>query len=161
MTAPRTSKPGEVVQRMTGQAAIAAFANLVTQVPEATDDDGTGIIGRILEANDVSDLMAEDGLPSSQDLAGKTLRVFSIARRPSDNPSMTGFYLIVEAEEVSTHKEYRHSAGGEQAVAMLSKLHVLGAFPATVRYDEVTTKGGKTAINCKVIEANSGPAKGK
>jgi hypothetical protein len=160
MTAPRTKASGEVVQRMTGQAAIAAFANLVTRVPEATDDDGTGIIGRIMEAETVADLMADDGLPSSQDLQGQVLRVFSIARRPSDNPSMTGFYLIVEAEEVTKKTPARHSAGGEQAVAMLAKLHLLQAFPATIRYDEVTTKGGKTAINCKVIEASS-PNNGK
>lgn len=161
MTAPRTKKSGEVVQRMTGQAAIAAFANLVTQVPEATDDDGTGIIGRILEANDVADLMADDGLPSSKDLAGQVLRVFSVARRPSDNPSMTGFYLIVDAEEVTKQTDARHSAGGEQAVAVLAKLHQLGAFPAVIRYDQVTTKGGKDAINCKVIEASSPRPEGK
>lgn len=151
MATPKQSrKSGEVVQRPTGLAAIAAFQELVNLVPEAVDGDGIDIVARILVADSVAELAEDDGLPSSKDLAPFGCTVTAVSRRPSDHPGNTGFYLIVDA--VSTHGEpIRFSAGGEQSVAMLSKLHVLKAFPCTVTFEKVTTKGGQTAINCKPL----------
>lgn len=152
MTATRgkSGKAGEVVQRPTGMAAIAQFQELVMQVPVAEDGDGTDIIARVLVADSVEELAADDGLPSSKDLAPFAPHVQSISRRPSDHPSNTGFYLIVDA--ITTHGEpIRFSAGGEQCVAMLSKLHQLGAFPMQCAFEIATTKSGREAVNCRPV----------
>lgn len=155
MTATKSnSKSGEVTQRPTGMAALAQFAELVTQVPVAEDGDGSDIIARILEADNVEDLAEDDGLPSSKDLAPFAPHVHSVSRRPSDHPSSTGFYLIVEG--FTTHGEpVRFSAGGEQTVAMLAKLHTLGAFPCQVSFEKVTTKSGREAVNARPIPSTA------
>jgi hypothetical protein len=144
------AKAGDVVQRPTGMAAIAQFQELVTTVPEAQDGDGIDIIARVLTAGSIEELAEDDGLPSSKDLAPFSCHVQSVSRRPSDHPSNTGFYLIVDA--VSTHGEaMRFSAGGEQTIAMLAKLNQLGALPCQVMFEKVTTKGGREAVNCRPI----------
>lgn len=150
----RPGKSGDVVQRPTGMAALAQFSELVAQVPDAEDGDGLDIVARILNADTVDELAEDDGLPSTKDLAPFAPHVQSIAKRASDHQSLTGYYLIVEA--VSTHGEpLRFSAGGEQCVALLSKLHQLGAFPCQVSFEATPTKSGNTAINGKVIPSTA------
>lgn len=157
MTATDKRKSGDVVQRPTGLAMLSQFSELVTQVPVAADDDGSGIIARILEADTVDALAEDDGLPSSKDLAPFTVMVQQVTRRPSDHPSNTGFYLIVDGVITSTGQVIKFSAGGEQTVAMLAKLHQLGALPCQVQFTKATTKGGREAVNARPIP-NSGPA---
>lgn len=159
MATPKKGKAGEVVQRPTGLAAIGQFSELVTQVPLAEDGDGTELIARILEAESLEDLAEDDGLPSSKDLAPFTCRVLSIARRQSDNPSMTGFYLIVDGVNTANGEVLRFSAGGEQTVAVLAKLHQLGALPCEVTFTEAQTKGGRTAINARPIPGTNRQAR--
>lgn len=151
-TTPR--KSGEVVQRPTGMAAIAQFQELVLTVPEAEDGDGLDIIARVLSAGSVEELATDDGLPSSKDLAPFSVYVEKITRRPSDHPSNTGFYLIVDG--VTPQGEpLRFSAGGEQTIAMLAKLHALGALPIQVAFETVTTKGQRTAVNCRPLPSTA------
>src|SRR4051812_39975402 len=138
MTAQRKApgKSGDVVQRPTGLAVVSQFQELVTTVPLAEDGDGLDIIARVLTAESVDELAADDSLPSSKDLAPFAPHVQGISRRPSDHPGNTGFYLIVDA--VTTKGEpIRFSAGGEQTIAMLCKLHQLGAFPIQCSFDVV------------------------
>lgn len=147
-------KAGDVVQRPTGLAVVSQFQELVTTVPLAEDGDGLDIIARVLTAESIDDLANDDGLPSSKDLAPFAPYVQGISRRPSDHPGNTGFYLIVDA--VTTHGEpLRFSAGGEQTIAMLAKLHQLGAFPIQCSFDKVSTKGGREAVNCKPIPSTA------
>lgn len=156
MTAQRKApaQSGDVVQRPTGLAVVSQFQELVTTVPVAQDGDGLDIIARVLTAGSVDELAADDGLPSSLDLAPFAPHVQSISRRPSDHPGNTGFYLIVDA--VTTKGEpIRFSAGGEQTIAMLAKLHQLGALPIQCSFEKVTTKGGNTAVNCKPIPSTA------
>jgi hypothetical protein len=159
MAASKQAQAGDVVQRPTGMATLSQFAELVTQVPVAQDSDGTEIIARILEADSLDKLAEDDGLPSSKDLAPFSCHVQAIARRASDHPSNTGFYLIVDG--VTTHGEpIRFSAGGEQTIAMLAKLHQLGALPIQCSFETVTTKSGNTAVNCKPIPSTANGRRG-
>lgn len=148
MTATSKARPGKDVQAPTGMAALAQFSELVMQVPVAEDGDGSAIIARVLAADSLEALAEEDGLPSSKSLAPFAPYVHGISRRPSDHPSNTGFYLICDA--VTTQGEpIRFTAGGEQVVAMLAKLHQLDVFPIQVMFDRATTKSGREAINAK------------
>jgi len=154
MTATKPSKPGDVVQRPTGMAALAQFSELVAQVPLAEDGDGMDIVARVLEAESVEDLANDDGLPSSKDLAPFAPYIHSVTRRPSDHPSSTGFYLICDGA-LPDGQVIRFSAGGEQTVAVLAKLHQLGALPIQVSFELATTKGGKTAVNARPIPSTA------
>jgi hypothetical protein len=157
MTATKPTKPGEVVQRPTGMAALTQFSELVTQVPVAPEGDSMDIVARILEADTVEELAEDDGLPSSKDLAPFAPYIHAVTRRPSDHPSNTGFYLICDGA-LPNGEVVRFSAGGEQTVAVLAKLHQLGAYPIQVSFEKVTTKGGQTALNARPIP---GTANGK
>lgn len=159
MTATKSKKPGEVVQRPTGMAALAQFAELVTQIPVAEDGDGSQIIARVLQAETLEDLADEGGLPSSKDLAPFAPYIERVTRRASDHPSSTGFYLIADAT-LPDGEVIRFTAGGEQCVAMLAKLHQLGAYPIQVQFSVVTTKTGREAVNAIPVPATANGKRG-
>lgn len=133
------------------EAVIEAFTDLVLQVPEADAGDIADLLGPILDAQGWEQLGEQGSLPSSKTLVGVQLRVDSLSRKPSDNPTRTGFYLLAEGARLDTGEVLRFTAGGEQAVAVLSKLHQLKALPAFVRFDSVSTRSGNDAINCTVL----------
>lgn len=151
---------GEVLPAGSGRLArppreviLAQFRDLVSQVPEAPADDGLGIIFRALQAQTWEDLDSTEGLPSSKDLTGKDIFVTAVWRKPSDKDSATGSYLLCEAQDRQTKEAWTFTAGGEQSVATLAKLHTLGALPAMIRFELVDTRSGNKAINCKVIDS--------
>lgn len=154
MTATQPRKSGDVVQRPTGMAAVAQFAELVTAVPVAADGDSMDIVARVLEATTVDELAEENGLPSTKSLAPFAPYITEVTRRPSDHPSNTGFYLICDGA-LPSGEAVRFTAGGEQTVAVLAKLHQLGAYPIQVSFEKVTTKGGQTAINARPVPSTA------
>lgn len=159
MTATKRPQSGDVVQKPSGMAAVAAFQELVTVVPVADDGDSMDIVARVLNATSVEELAEDDGLPSSKDLAPFAPYVTGVTRRASDHPSNTGFYLICDGA-LPSGEPVRFSAGGEQTVALLAKLHQLGAYPIQVSFEKVTTKGGRTAINARPIPSTANGQRG-
>lgn len=133
------------------EATMEAFTALVLTVPEAEAGDIADLLGPILAALDWEELNNVSTLPSSKTLTGRQLRVDSIARKPGDKPSATGFYLLCEGFDISTGEELRFTAGGGHAVAVLSKLHALRALPAYVQFDVAVTTTNQEAINCTVL----------
>lgn len=150
MTSTKPKPDGQVAVRRTPEQTIAVFAELVTAVPELESDGLESIIDQILEATELEDFNMDDGLPSSKDLVNQLIRVDQIHRRASDNPTRTGFYLICDGFRGEGGGSIRFTAGGEQAVAVLSRLHQLGKFPAVIQFVEVALKNQFTAINCQV-----------
>ena len=138
-------------------AILAAFTDLVTTIPEAPEDDGMGMILRILNVETWDELQESGKLPSSLDLAGRDVTVTGVFRKPSDNPTATGFYLLCDAVDKRTGEAWKFTAGGAQTVATLAKLHQLGAFPAVVHFETVATRSGQTAVNA-LVKAASSPA---
>lgn len=140
----------------TREAVTAAFVQLVNQVPDAPEGDITDILGPILAAANWEDLNSVDNLPSSKTMVGHEVRVNSIAKKVSEKDTLTGYYLLCEGIDLDTGYRGRFTAGGEQAVAVLSQLHVLGALPAKVKFTAVTLTSGNEAINCKVLDTYPG-----
>ena len=128
----------------------AAFVQLVNQVPDAPEGDITDLLGPILAAKSWEELNTLDNLPSSKTMLGHTVRVDAIAKKVSEKDTLTGYYLLCEGIDTTTGYKGRFTAGGEQAVAVLSQLHVLGALPALVEFVGVEVDSGNTAVNCKV-----------
>lgn len=151
MAAPAKQGSNTPAVPITAPAIREAFAVMVNQVPEAAPGDIADIIGPILQATSWEDLQLEDALPSSKTLTGVRLRVESIARKPSDKDSVTGFYLLCKGARLDTGELVKFTAGGEQAVAVLTKLYLLGALPAFVEFRSVATTSGNDAINCAVL----------
>lgn len=139
------------------EAVVAQFVQLVNQVPDAPEGDITDLLGPILAAQDWEDLNMADALPSSKTLVGHEIRVDSIAKKVSDKESITGYYLLCDGIDFTTGEtDLRFTAGGAQAVAVLSQLYVLRSLPAKVRFDAVDAGAGNTAINCKVLDTYPG-----
>lgn len=159
MTETKARKAGEVVQKPSGMAALAQFSELVTAIPVAEDGDGMDIVARILEADTLEELAKDDGLPSSKDLAPFAPYIVSVSRRPSDHPSNTGFYLICDGA-LPDGRPIKFSAGGEQTVAVLAKLHQLGAYPIQVSFETTQTRSGRTAVNARPIPGTANGQRG-
>lgn len=138
------------VQPATRGAIIDAFKQLVFQVPEAPEGDITDILGGIIAADNLQALDRPDKLLASKDLVDVPLRVEDLKRAPSNKDSLTGFYLRVYGTRLDTGEMFWHTAGGEQAVAFLSKLYVLGSLPAHIVYRSVDVGDGNKAINAKL-----------
>lgn len=138
------------------QAVTAAFVQLVNQVPDAPEGDITDLLGPILAAKSWEELNTLDNLPSSKTMIDHDVRVNSIAKKVSEKDTLTGYYLLCDGIDLTTGYRGRFTAGGEQAVAVLSQLHVLRALPAKVRFLGVEVSSGNTAVNCKVVETYPG-----
>lgn len=139
-----------VAVRRTPEQTMAVFSELVTMVPEMESSGIESIIDQIMNAETMEDLNMDEGLPSSKDLVNQMIRVDAVYRRASDNPSRTGFYLICDGTLAEGGGQVRFTAGGEQAVAVLSKLCVMEKFPAVIQFVAVPVKSGFEAINCQV-----------
>lgn len=135
------------------RAVTEAFVDLVNQVPDAPEGDITDLLGPILAAASWEDLQRQDGLPSSKMLAQthSKVRVDMIAKKVSEKDSLTGYYLLCDGVNLATGEAFRFTAGGGQAVAVLSRLYVLGALPAYVEFTPVSTTSGNDAINAVVL----------
>lgn len=153
MAAPKPVKAEHATQIAKREAIAEQFVQLVLMVPEADPGDITDLLGPILAAQTWEDLQNEDGLPSSKTLAaaGHKIRVDEIHRKISDKDSLTGSYLLCDGSDLDTGEVIRFTAGGSQAVATLSQLHVLKSLPAYVQFVGVPMADGNTAVNCKVL----------
>lgn len=153
------SPAGGQVVRLSSAQVVAQFTDLVTSIPEAPEDDGMGMILRIMEVETWEDLLTQSKLPSSLDLIGQKLYVTAVWRKPSDQPTATGFYLLCEAQDRQSGKVWNFTAGGTQTVAVLAKLHTLNALPAMIQFEKAETRSGRTAVNCTVLDTYNGNAR--
>lgn len=143
-------KPAQDAIPVSRAAILDAFTSLVLSVPEAPEGDIADLLGPIVNATDWEHLNPLDKLPSSKDLVGHSLRVESIRRVVSDKDSLTGFYFLASGNDINTGEVLKFTAGGEQSMAVLAKLHTLGNLPAVVKFTPVSTRSGNDAINCTV-----------
>lgn len=158
MTATKPARRAPAGEVDTRQRITEQFVALVNQVPEAAAGDITDLLGPIMAAASWEELQNTETVPSSKTLAvhGDKIKVLDIARKVSDKTSITGYYLMCNGVNIDTGEAIRFTAGGSQAVAVLSQLHVLRALPAFVQFVEVALPDGNTAINCKVLGVDPG-----
>lgn len=144
-------------------AVLEAARALLDLVPDATDDDGTGIIARLLEAEGWEDLNQLSKLPAGKDLVGVTMVIRAIAKRESDiepEDDETGIrldhYLVIDAVRSGLGTELRWQTSAPALVLPIAKLYVWGKFPATctIRKAEKPTKRGFWPLNLEVQAVN-------
>lgn len=153
------ARAGEPVVWTRSQVEVAASA-LLESIPDMVDDDGSGIYGRLLDAQDWEDLNSESKLPAGKDLVGKRLRVGAIGKRPSDMVAEDGdpgfrldFYLVIDSVDTATGEMIRWQTSAPGLVLPLAKLHQFGKLPAIVYITqaEKPTKRGFRPINLTVL----------
>lgn len=124
---------------------------MLAGVPEAADDDGAGIIGRLLDADNWEELNQESKLPNGQDVAGVKMAVQAIAKRASDLAAdetgtgiQLGWYLMIDAVRTGHGDQLRWQTSAPGLMVPLMKLHQWGKLPAVVevtRADKPTKRG--------------------
>lgn len=152
-TAPQSAK---VVKRNSVPDIVRDFSLYVQAIPEADDEDaGMQIVGRILDASSPDQLNALGELPSGEDVAGRTLVVHGLQRRPSSFDSGLGVYLVIDAADADTGESVRFGCGSTTVVAVLAKAHHEGWLPITVRITvaDKATKAGFRPLNIAVFPA--------
>lgn len=137
------------------EATLVAFKELVNLVPLAEEGDIADLLGPILAAQDWEELNVAGKLPSSKTLVDHTVEIQDMRRKVSDQDSLTGYYLLCDAVDLKTAEFIRFSAGGAQAVAVLSKLYVMNLLPARVKFSAVKIADVGEAINAEVLTTTS------
>jgi hypothetical protein len=133
---------------------------LLDLVPDAPDDDGSAILGRILDADNWEDLSTQSKLPAGKDLVGRELQVLSIVKRVSElEPEDDGtglrldHYLVVESIDTRHGEVIRWQTSAPALVLPLCKLHSWGKLPAVVKIQQSDkpTRRGFRPLNLDIV----------
>lgn len=111
-------------------AVLAQLPQLLMAVPEAEDDDGSGIIAAVLMAADPLDAGGASELPEAEDMLGKLLKVEKISRRESTlENSESQWYLVVEGTEGPHRRPFIFGTSSRTIMAQLCAKYALGQLP--------------------------------
>ena len=109
--------------------AVAAFAAMAADIPEAGDGGFEGILAQLLAVEDPAALDApwrSDGLT---ELLGRPLRIDGLRRMESEYDSGLPFFLIIQAADLETGEQLTVTTGAVSVVAQLTKAWSLGLIP--------------------------------
>lgn len=160
MTTTVTQDQGDLVQLASTQARLEAFANYLSQIPDAPDSDGSEIIADIMSATSWEGVNTEGKMPDTETMRGRRLKITSFGKRPTDmNDSKYPWYLVVDSIDADTGEMVKWQTSSETVMAQLVKLALLGTIPAvvTVERAEKATKRGYYPLSLRVHAAE--PAK--
>lgn len=142
-------------------ALMAQFAPVLESIPWDADDNGEGILSRMLNAEKWEDLNATGKLPAFRDLAPCRLKVESISKRESDIGGKMPVYLMVDCVNLATGEKLRAQTSAGQPFLAMAMLHHLGNLPAVieVKFADKVTRSGFKPLNVTVEGAT--PKTGK
>jgi len=143
----------ELVHVITKGTAMMEYERLLAAIPDAPDPDSDDMLTQLLNATTVEELAAGSGMLSSKDAVGRTFRVEAIGKRPSDQESKTGYYLIIDALDAITRKPVTLSTSSDKLIIMLCKLHTLGLFPATIKITGGVSRSKREYLDAELIAA--------
>jgi hypothetical protein len=142
------------VQPISTEAILEQFGSMLMAIPLAEDDDGTGILLGILQANTPEDLNVGGKLPEAEDMLGKDLVIRSIERRESTlEDNEMGYYLVVRGTEGPHQTPFVFGTGSKGITAALVKLYAHGWLPALCKVEQSPkeTKKGFRPLNLRVV----------
>ena len=128
-----TTAPGTDVVPVVSQATLALFSQMAVGIPEA--DDGAAyenIVLQLLNADDLDAFNAPWDTSAAAGLAGKRLKIDSMARRASDFTGGLGMYIVLKGVILDTGEPFVFTTGGVANVASLARIHFTGKLPAIV-----------------------------
>jgi hypothetical protein len=156
----QTTKNTGAVAPLSADNALDVFTQMLAMVPDAPESDGSEILARIMESDDIDDAGAQTSLPAAKDLVGKRFLVHGITKNAADE-GMEGlpFYVIVDATDKRTGEVVRWQTSAKNITAWLVKLHLGNAFPADIEITSAKTRSGREAVDCKIHGSSGKPAK--
>lgn len=124
-------QPGTDVVPVVSQATLALFSQMAVGIPEADDGEAyENIVLQLLNADDLDAFNAPWDTEAAATLAGKRLRIESMARRASDFAGGLGIYIVVKGVILDTGEPFVFTTGGIANVASLARIHFTGKLPA-------------------------------
>lgn len=153
-----TTRPGNPVPADRA-AVLTAARQLMDLVPDAPDDDGAGILARIIGAESWEDLNAENTLPNAQDMVRRQLRYTGVVKRPSDLASEddgTGIkldhYLVCDAVDINNGEVVRFQTSAASVALVIAKMVAFGKVPfvGTILAADKPTRRGYRPLNLTV-----------
>src|SRR6267154_148901 len=112
---------------------MALFASMAVGIPEADDGEAyENIVLQLLEADDLDAFNAPWDTEAAAALAGKMLKIESMARRASDFTGGLGMYIVVKGTRLDNGEKFVLTSGGVANVATLARIHFTGKLPAVV-----------------------------
>lgn len=130
MTTTETNPSTDVVP-VVSQATMALFASMAVGIPEADDGEAyENIVLQLLEADDLDAFNAPWDTDAAAALAGKMLKIESMARRASDFAGGLGLYIVVKGVRMDNGERFVLTTGGIANVATLARIHFTGKLPA-------------------------------
>ena len=153
-----TTKPTNPVPADRGAVLLAA-RELMALVPDAPEDDGSGILGRILAADDWEDLNSQTSLPNAKDVANRTLRYTGVVKRESDLETeddgsglRLDHYLVVDAVDIHNGEVVRFQTSAASVTLAIAKMVAFGKVPfvGTIRPVDKPTRRGFRPLNLTV-----------
>lgn len=137
--------PGTEVVPVVSQATLALFSQMAVGIPEADDGEAyENIVLQLLNADNLDDFNAPWDTESASKLAGRQLKIESMARRASDYAGGLGIYIVTKGTCLDTGEPFVFTTGGIANVASLARIHFTGKLPAIVELtiaDTPTAKG--------------------
>jgi len=132
VTTTETNPSTEVVP-VVSQATMALFASMAVGIPEADDGEAyENIVLQLLNAEDLDAFNAPWDTEAAAALAGKRLKIDSMARRASDFAGGLGIYIVLKGVVLDTGEPFVFTTGGIANVATLARIHFTGKLPAIV-----------------------------
>lgn len=126
-------KPSAEVVPVVSQATMALFSQMAVGIPEADDGEAyENIVLQLLNADDVDAFNAPWDTEAAASLAGKRLKIESMARRASDFAGGLGIYIVTKGVNLETGEPFVFTTGGIANVASLARIHFTGRLPAIV-----------------------------
>lgn len=128
-----TDQSGTAVVPVVSQATMALFAQMAVGIPEADDGEAyENIVLQLLNAENPDDFNAPWDTAAAEQLAGKRLKIESMARRESDFAGGLGVYIVCKGVCLDTGEPFVFTTGGIANVATLARVHFTGKLPAIV-----------------------------
>jgi hypothetical protein len=139
------TEPTTAVVPVVSQETMGLFAQMAVGIPEADDGEAyENIVLQLLTAENPDDFNAPWDTAAAEKLAGKRLKIESMARRASDFAGGLGHYIVAKGIVLDTGEKFVFTTGGIANVATMARIHFTGKLPAIVELviaDTPTSKG--------------------
>jgi|SRR5208337_2781039 len=112
-------------------------------VPLADDDElMTRIVGNILSADTMEEALSDQGMETAsfKDMAGDTVTIHDVRRRPSDTESELGWYALMACTKAGSDEQFVATCGATNVLAQVVWLLGHDKLPAEVNIYSTPSK---------------------
>lgn len=112
---------------------VQLFGSMAMAIPDEAGNAMENIIGAILAATSPEDLDKPWDASGAEKLAGRTLMITALTRRPSDFRTGLGVFLVVHYGDMETGEAGVFTTSATSIIAQLARAYVAGWLPLAVQ----------------------------